>query len=284
MKTIQLSIFGLLLFTSIFSCKKDEITANAGAVELEFDNIATLNNVVKQLSMVPAGSTEYAYTNGMNQKYNISLLKYFVSAIELQGPNGESFKDEVSVSASGTKGYYLINEQDPASQVVTLKNVPAGKYNKVIFTVGVDSAGVSDGAVGGALDIATSKMFWNWNSGYIAVKFEGQSEASNGGVTGAETITADNKNGMAFHVGGWKNIAGSAFVYNNKKINLTFDTDAKVDDANTPQVHMLFDVSKLFSGVNKIDFSGNHNVHKPSDGVSIADNIESAFIFDHIHQ
>lgn len=189
--------------------------------------------------MVPAGSTEYAYTNGMNQKYNISLLKYFVSAIELQGPNGESFKDEVSVSASGTKGYYLINEQDPASQVVTLKNVPAGKYNKVIFTVGVDSAGVSDGAVGGALDIATSKMFWNWNSGYIAVKFEGQSDASNGGVTGAETITADNKNGMAFHVGGWKNIAGSAFVYNNKKINLTFDTDAKVDDANTPQVHML---------------------------------------------
>lgn len=29
MKTIQLSILGLLLFTSIFSCKKDEITANA---------------------------------------------------------------------------------------------------------------------------------------------------------------------------------------------------------------------------------------------------------------
>jgi hypothetical protein len=47
---------------------------------------------------------------------------------------------------------------------------------------------------------------------------------------------------------------------------------------------MTFDVMGLFNGHHKVDFTGNHNVHKPSDGVDMAHNMEEAFNFDHIHQ
>lgn len=275
------TLLGVLFFSA---CKKDEEAKDPGTLEITFDNIAVVNDVQQQLSLVAPGSTEYGYTNEMGQQFNINLLRYYISAIELEGPNGEKFVDELSVSAADAKGYYLIDESISASQLVTLTGVPAGEYNKITFTVGVDSAGVVDGASGGVLDPATSHMFWNWNSGYIALKFEGQSPVSNGGVGGAETITADNPNGMAYHIGGWKNIPGGVFVYNNKRLSFTFDTNAKVESKLEPRLHMVFDVLKMFGGHKAIDFTGNHNVHKPSDGVDVANNIEHAFAYDHIHQ
>lgn len=282
MKTL-IKLFTLISIITFFSCGDDD-TTTTGSMEVEFDNIAIVNGIEQQLSLVTAGSTSYGYTNSLGQKFNINLLRYYISAIELETTDGKVYKDVLEVSATGSKGYYLIDEANPASQVVELDNIPAGKYSKITFTVGVDSTGVLNGATGGALDPATSKMFWNWNSGYIALKFEGQSDASNGGVSGAETVTTTNPNGIAYHIGGWKNIAGTAFVYNNKRISFNFDTDAVVDAKSAPHVHMTFDVMGLFNGHHKVDFTGNHNVHKPSDGVDMAHNMEEAFNFDHIHQ
>ena len=282
MKSI-IKLFTLLTLVTFLSCDKDE-PATTGSMEVEFDNIAIVNGIQQQLTMATPGSTTYSYTNALGQKFNMNLLRYYISAIELEATDGKVYKDVLEATATGTKGYYLIDESKPASQVIELANIPSGKYNKITFTVGVDSTGVLNGATGGALDPATSKMFWNWNSGYIALKFEGQSDASNGGVSGAETITADNAKGMAYHIGGWKNIPGTAFVYNNKRISFDFDTDAIVDAKSSPHVHMTFDVLGLFNGHHKVDFTGNHNVHKPSDGVDIAHNMEESFNFDHIHQ
>jgi hypothetical protein len=266
------------------SCKKEDKNEDPGTMAITFDNIAVINDVQKQLTLVTPGSTEYAYTNEMGQKFNINLLRYYISGIELDGPNGEHFHDHMESTAAASKGYYLVDESIPSSQEILLENVPAGKYNKITFTVGVDSSGVVDGAAGGVLDPATCKMFWSWNSGYIAVKFEGQSDVSNGGVSGAETVTGDNANGMAYHIGGWKNIPGGVFVYNNKRLSYTFDENASVNSKVEPEVHMVFDVQKMFGGHKAIDFTGNHNVHKPADGADVANNLEHAFAFDHLHQ
>ncbi|MCB0521019.1 MAG: hypothetical protein H6577_20005 [Lewinellaceae bacterium] len=274
----------LVSIAFLSACKKDEDKKDPGTLEINFDNIAIVNGVEKQLSLVAPGSADYNYTNEMGQNFNINLLRYFISAIELDGPNGEHFHDEMSASASGAKGYYLIDESIPSSQRVMLENIPAGNYNKITFTVGVDSAGVVDGAAGGVLDPATNKMFWNWNSGYIALKFEGQSDVSNGGTSGTETIADDNQKGIAYHIGGWKNIPGTAFVYNNKQLTFTFDENVKVESKNAPELHMVFDILSMFKGDKMIDFTGNHNVHKPADGVDMANNIAKAFAYDHIHQ
>ena len=282
-------IINSLLFLPLIlltGCKKEEVvdTKQPGTVEIEFDNIALINNVPIQLQLASPGSTEYPYENAMGQQFNINLLRYFISKIELTGPNGESFTDPVSAAAAGTKGYYLIDESDVNSQFVQLKDVPAGTYTKLTFTLGVDVDGVQEGAVGGILDPATNHMFWNWNSGYIAVKMEGQADASNGGVSGTETLEGGSDHGIAYHVGGWKDIPNSAFVYNNKRMSFDFDVDLKVERLEQPHVHMYFDVLKLFSGVNSVDFTGNHNIHKPIDGVPVAENMEHAFQYDHIHQ
>lgn len=279
-----LFLFTMLLGVTFFSaCDNDDDDAakEPGTMDITFDNVAIVGGKQTQLTMATPGGTDYSYTNEMGQKFNINLLRYYISAIELEGPNGERYTDQLDVKAAESKGYYLVDESNSKSQTVTLSGVPAGEYNKITFTVGVDSTGVVNGASGGVLDPA-NKMFWSWNSGYIAVKFEGQSDMSNGGASG-ETVTSDNKKGIVFHVGGWKNIAGSAFVYNNKKITLTFD-NLQVEKSKTPEVHLIFDVLSMFKGTKNIDFTGNVNVHKPSDGADMANNIAKAFVFDHVHQ
>ncbi|MFT4567321.1 MAG: hypothetical protein ACI9FN_002287 [Saprospiraceae bacterium] len=67
-------------------------------------------------------------------------------------------------------------------------------------------------------------------------------------------------------------------------MSFDFDTIAKVRDGEQPHVHIVFDVLSLFKGSGMVDFTGNHNVHKPIDGQVIASNITGAFAFDHIHQ
>lgn len=276
----------LMVFSfSFFSCEEDDPQLeDPGTIEVEFDNIALVNGIQRQLSLVEAGSEDYEYTNGMNQDFNINLLRYYITDIKLEGPNGEVFEDKIVTDASGTEGIYLIDESIQSSQLITFSDVPAGEYNKISFTVGVEEEGVQEGAVGGNLDPATCNMFWNWNSGYIAVKFEGQSPVSPGGNNGSETLEVINENGILFHVGGWRDVEGTAFVYNNKNLEFTFDTNAKVQKGQQPHVHMVFDVLSLFAGENMIDFTGNINVHKPIDGVPVAENIPGAFAFDHVHQ
>ncbi|MBK7407507.1 MAG: hypothetical protein IPJ40_05110 [Saprospirales bacterium] len=255
MKNISLLaiLFSLFLVASCTDKSVDPVD-EPGPVGLEFDNVAIINDIVRQLNLKTIGDTEYDLMNGMDQQFNVTLLRYYISHIVLEGPNGEYFEDEVSVSATDSKGYYLIDESDATSQAVELENVPAGRYNKLSFTVGVDEDGVLEGAAGGALDPA-NKMFWNWNSGYIGVKFEGQSDVSIGGASG-ETVLTDNPKGMVYHIGGWKDIDGTPFVYNNRRLTLNFDTEAIVNSSEAPEVHLYFDVLKMFKGINTIDFTG----------------------------
>lgn len=281
-KLLILTTSVFFLFTACQHNKKEEPNGN-GTIEIEFDNIAIINDVQRQLNLVTASDENYEYQNGLGQAFNITFLRYFISAIVLEGPNGEFFEDKLSVDATKAEGYYLIDEANAASQLLTIKDIPAGLYNKISFTVGVEETGVKEGAAGGSLDPATNGMFWNWNSGYVAVKFEGQSAVSAGGANG-NSITPANPKGLVFHVGGWKNVEGSAFVNNNQRLSYTFDTNAKINSDNEPHVHMVFDVLKMFNAKNIIDFTGNNNVHKPVDGTPIAENLGQAFRFDHLHQ
>lgn len=274
--------FSLLLF--ITACSDDETTASeAGVVEVEFDNIALVNGIQQQLSLVDPGNDDYDYTNAVGQSFNINLLRYYITDIHLEGPNGESYRDEISVDVNQVEGIHLIDESDQSSGLLVFDEVPAGNYNKITFTVGVPEEGVQEGAAGGVLDPASCNMFWNWNSGYIAMKFEGQSPVSNGGTSGTETLLGVD-NGIAYHVGGWRDVENTPFVFNNKTITLDFDTMAKVEKGQQPHIHLTMNVLGLFTGVNDIDFTGNHNVHKPIDGKPVAENIPAAFAYDHVHQ
>ena len=130
-----------IFYFTFFFLGGDDDTTTTG-MEVEFDNIAIVNGIEQQLSLVTAEVPAMAIPNSLGQKFNINLLRYYISAIELETTDGKVYKDVLEVTATGSKGYYLIDEANPASQVVELDNIPAGKYSKITFTVGVDSTGV----------------------------------------------------------------------------------------------------------------------------------------------
>ncbi|MGB3547614.1 MAG: MbnP family protein [Saprospiraceae bacterium] len=286
MKQFAFFLFAFLLTVSFSSCDDDEMAADnqgEGEFTLEFDNVIGANDDQRNFQLRSVGSDDYNLTNALGQPFNVTLLRYFISNVRLERADGSVYEDAASITPTEARGYYLIDEAVPASQFATIPNVPAGDYVSVTFTLGVDSSGVMEGAAGGVLDPATNNMFWNWNSGYVAVKIEGQSAASTGGANG-ETIMPDQPNGIVYHLGGWKDISGTGFVNNIQTVTLDFDSNARVSTTATPTAHLEFDVQSIFSGTGgSIDFTGNTNVHRPVDGRGAAQNAAGAFRFDHIH-
>lgn len=271
-----------LLATFILSCNDDDPVgaAETGTFQLFFDNKIGSSEV----NLTDAGNTTYDYETASGEKFNVSRMGYYVSKITLQGPDGALYEDEVSVSAAESKGYYHILESINGSGAITLENVPAGTYDRVTFTIGVEEDGVQEGAAGGVLDPAAGAWFWNWNAGYIAFVIEGNAENSgqeyvdwgNGFETQAGTF--------ALHVGGWKDVADNEnFVNNVKTITLDFGTTVSVSDELSPLAHIVVDAMKVLDGA-AIDFSTTYAVHAPRLGEPFADQLSDMFTVHHVHQ
>jgi len=221
----------------------------------------------------------------MGQAFNLTFLRYFISDVTLHNADGSDHKIPMSVSAEGAEGYFLVKEESSASQIIKFEDIPAGSYDAMSFTVGVDSSGVLEGAAGGILDPVVNKMFWSWNAGYVATKVEGQAPMAAGNAFG-NTIDTSVANGFVYHIGGWKERAGTPLAYNNRRVRLEFFDNAKVTEEATPHVHLEFDVKQVLGADQDVDFSGNNNVHSPADSkaLGLADNMAAAFRFDHLHQ
>lgn len=259
----------LLIFICIFFCftscsDKDNTDAGTGPITLEFDNIVGSANL--QLN-----TTNTPYVNSKGESYKVTWLTYYVSNIKIKREDGTVFEDPVK--SDGSAGYYLVDENDAASQEITLQNVPAGNYTEVTFTIGVDASQVDQGAQTGALDPAKG-LFWSWNSGYIFMAIEGVSPAS-----------TETGNVFQYHVGGYKTDAASNNVNNIRTITLSFNGDsAPVRAQHEPEVHLLFDVNKLLNGAGEqVTFTANASRHMPMACQHLADNIPGAFVVDHIH-
>jgi hypothetical protein len=267
MKKINWLSYTIICFLFVLSsCKKDEVVSSApGTLTLEFDNIVGDANLQLNIANTP-------YTNAKGEAFKLTWLTYYVSNIKVKKADGTLFIDPVK--PDGSTGYYLIDEADADSQEVVLKNVPAGDYTEVTFTIGVDASQVNQGAQTGALDPAKG-LFWSWNSGYIFFAVEGVSP-----------VSTQTDNVFQYHVGGYKEDATSATAANNiKTFTLSFNGDkATVNSAHAPEVHMLMDVKKFFNGAGaSVSFATNASRHSPKACVDIAGNIAGAFTVDHIH-
>ena len=274
----------LILFAA---CDSDDSTdpQTFGTFEVKFDNVVGSET----MSLEAEGSTNYKYTTSSDEPFNLTSFGYYISKIKLEGPNGELYEDEMNVSANAdeVKGYYHILESENSSQFVKLKNIPAGTYDKITFTVGIEEDGVQEGAAGGILDPAEGAWFWNWNAGYIGFSMEGMAQNS-----GQERAEGDGwvvyENSFEFHIGGWKEVSPEPgepqkFVNNVRTITLDFDSNIRVAENLEPQAHIVVDALKVLNGVG-IDFSATYAVHAPILGKPFAEHIPEAFILDHTHQ
>lgn len=255
MKSLRYVLAIACLVILFSSCKKisNEIIGDSKAsFTIEFEHQVNGKSIVLNTN---------TYLNAKNEQFNISTFKYYVSNIKLTNTNGTV----VTIPES----YFLIDESKSESKLITLNNIPIGDYTKIEYTIGVDYAKNFAGAQTGALD-PINGMFWTWNSGYIFLKLEGSSPASNA-----------TNNTLTFHIGGVIDPNNTIRTFSaeiNTANPLRIRTDKK------PDMHFIVNVASLFTGKTDISFANLNFTMGGSNSVIIADNYaKGLFRLDHIH-
>ena len=166
----------------------------------------------------------------------IETLKFYISGIQF-------YKDGKLVGATEKK-HHLVDAENPASFIITNSHANNAPYNRLRFSIGVDSVTNEAGAIGGDLD-PTNGMYWEWRSGYINVKLEGHSR-----------LCPARRNQFAFHIGGYQYPYNTIQnldlpVANNDKIIIGFDVSGVLNQINLGELYEAMSPSEKAMGIAK---------------------------------
>lgn len=259
-----IKMLAVLLLVGTISCKKDknpepEPQPEPAAPTQQFGSLAiTFESVVDTLPLVFAKN----FVNANGDTFQVTKFNYIISNIMMKNTNNGDFGE--------VRGYHIIRHSSAGSNTFTLSNVPVGSYKSITFTLGIDSITNASGAKTGELDLAKSgDMYWDWATGYIALKVEGSSPQS-----------GNSSKSITFHCGGYGGVNKAQRV-----INIDFGTvtaDVKVNA--TPLVHLAADVNEIFKTPNLIKFSTQYYQMSPGPNTKVfADNYSDMFRFKHVH-
>lgn len=207
------------------SCKKDqpvtpEPDKTPATVAVSFSAIVNgkalvINNVT--------------YTNTSGDDFSISRFNYFVSLVKLKRADGSFYAEKES--------YHLIKHGSGLTSF-TLNGVPPGDYTSIEFLIGVDSTRNVSGAQTGALDPG-NEMFWDWNTGYIFFKLEGD----------YKTSKLQEKEGYAIHIGGFTGEYNVLQTYST-----TFPQTFTVKPAQQARIFFKTNADEIFETPTRIGF------------------------------
>lgn len=173
----------------------------------------------------------------------IETLKFYISNIQFIENNVIVWKEENS--------FHLLDASIRESMSIELKIPAAVKFNKIKFTLGIDSTTNVAGVIGGDLD-PTRGMYWTWQSGYINFKMEGKSN-----------VCKTRNNEFDFHIGGYQS---------------PFNTIQSVllDTGNNRIIDITIECKKL---IDSIDLSKQNHIMSPCiEAVELSDKIAKIFI------
>ncbi|MGR6088624.1 MAG: MbnP family protein [Arcticibacter sp.] len=207
-------------------------TVGSGVVRFEFENY---------VDAAPLQLGPLAYTNQAGNVFSVDLLKYYISNVRFFNQGAEVY---------AAPNYELLDASDPSSLNFDMP-VPIGSFDEVRFLLGVDSARNFSGAQNGELDPVYG-MFWDWSTGYIYFKHEGQFIDNIGGIQP-----------IVYHFGALPAIREHPF-------NAAFSLAA----GQTRTIKFRFNLNKLYRSPNVVDFNGN-NIH--SGGSSWVNTIRTNF-------
>jgi hypothetical protein len=217
----------IALYTLLFSLffKNDPVNTGHPQARLE----VRFSNFIGNKQISPDSS----YTNSFGENYTVQRLKYYITNIELLNTKNNK---RVAIEES----YFLVDDNDEVSKAISLP-VSEGSYDGISFLLGVDSLHNVSGAQTGALD-PLNGMFWTWNSGYVSIKIEGKSTASN-----------LPQNLIEYHLGGFK---GPDKV--NQRINLSFPGNS-IDLSNKKAtiIYVRTDLNLFFNSVHSLPIKTN---------------------------
>lgn len=248
------------------ACKNESIEP----IDPSIKNNVTLefSNMVGTQSLILDNST---YQNSSAESFSVSKLNYFISNV--------SFKNIAGTTVNLSDQYFLVKQNDANSLLPILKDVPSGDYTEISFTIGVDSVKSISPVEQrtGVLDPASygdDNMYWSWNSGYIFFKMEGSS-------TAAINTAAPNK--YQYHVGGFG--GRTAVTANNlRKVTLALPQTMHVRKSISPSIHLIADISKVFTGTNTVKLANAAVIMNPALALPISTNYANMFSVDHIHE
>lgn len=183
-KLLKLHLPALLLMLVLFnSCAKEYSGSGWATPKEDYNLVINFTPVVDTLKL----SFDSTYKNYFDEPFKVAAFKFYICQFDLINT------DSNRVYNVNKDKYFLIDAADSTTWTVKLSAVPF-RYNRISFTIGVDSSRNVSGAQTGSLD-PVKGMFWTWNSGYIMAKLEGTSPLSN------------QPNGkFEYHIGGFKGI------------------------------------------------------------------------------
>lgn len=194
---------------------------------------------------------------GTGDTITITKFKYYVSNVRLQKDGGGEWVEPES--------YRIADVKDSPLVTLAVGNVPAGNYTGMNFIVGVDEERNYSGAQDGALS-PTNGMFWDWNTGYIFLKVEGDSPHQ-----------AGNSPGFAYHVGGFEGDKNAI-----RTVNVSFSNTLTVSNNGTSNIDMYVNTARVWHGGLRVEDMG--HIHMPgSKAVQVADNFQNAFLLDGVN-
>ena len=182
------------------------------------------------------------YISKVNDTLSFSEIKFYLTSFTFQFTDNSIYKEANS--------YHLVDIKRSKSQILLFSkfHFKNKTLKSIQFNVGVDSLMSVSGAMNGDLD-PTNGMYWAWQSGYINMKIEGESNSC---------VTRKNK--FQFHVGGYL-----IPNYAMRSVKINFNDNFN----NKNKINLSMDLGKLFS---KIQLKETNTIMIPGkDAMDLAD-------------
>lgn len=177
------------------------------------------------------------YTNASGNTFSVTKLQYYMTDVELRGPDGNVALDQVhyvDASLSETMDF----QRD---------DIPAGHYQALAFTFGLDEQKNQDGALPNTPENVNMQWPDDWGGGYHYMKLEGKYLDSQGQEDGFATHTgrfkADNPDSVAHH----------------HYIEVVLELNQDVVEDETLDVEVVMDINEWYTNPNDIDLISHSN-------------------------
>ncbi len=249
-KLILLTAVALMAASSVFTgCKDDEDETPTPTPNTEQKLSFHLHSMVG--TSAASYGVEYLHTSG--RKFNIADFRYYISNIVLIKNDGSQLPLTGKV--------ILVN---PATNEYELSQVPVGSYKGFTFMLGLDSAANhSDPTTYPAsnpLSIQSPGIHWDWNSGYIFMKVEGNVDT---------TLAANGPLDFQYfyHIG-----------MDDFRRTIDFSTSAfTVVSGSNYEIGIEFDLLEMLNNVDMRTENETHTMNNMPLAMKIADNWQDAF-------
>lgn len=228
------------------SCEYADPELGEGTLSIMFDHRWGMNQA--EFSM----NTTFTHP-GTSEEITFTTLNYYISNIKLQRPDGSWWKE--------TESYHLIEVDENSTPSLIIANVPGGNYTAVQYMIGVDSLRNVSGAQTGALS-PSKDMFWNWNTGYIFVKAEGDADVAENGI-------------FRYHLGGFRNENQTNAI--QIKTHAFLGEELEINNSKNIDIRLIVNAARFWHG--GLSLTERPTIHMPGEAaVNMATNFGDGFI------